>query len=117
MNPNSSVDSKDIREQCSFILHLQSMDSISTKLIEMIVNTSRVMTQAEENHQRSVTPFSYIKYCFDILIQLTTLPQIDSVLFMMDENYRILLNDLISYYLRKYDDNDDAEKLNRLKRL
>lgn len=118
INPNSSLDSKDIKEQCSFILHLQSLDLITTTLIETIVNTSRIMIQTEENyqqeHQSSVLSFSYIKYCFDILIQLTTLPQIDSVLSMMEDNYRILLNELILYYSTRF---DDAEKLNRLKRL
>jgi len=84
----------------------------------MIINTSRLMIQIEENYQReqklTTLPFSYIEFCFKILDQLTRLPEIDSVLLMIDENYRILLDDLISYYSSKF---NDGEKLNRLKKL
>jgi hypothetical protein len=77
-----------------------------------------MMIQIEENHQSNVSSFSYTKFCFEILIQLTTLPEIDSILSMMEDNYRVLLDELISYYSKKFtDDDDDAEKLNRLKRL
>jgi hypothetical protein len=118
INRNSSFDSNDIKDQCSFILHLESFNSITIKLIENIINTSRLMIQAEENyqqeHQSIILPFSYIQFCFNILIQLTTHSQIDTILSMMDENYRILLDELILFYSSKF---DDVEKLNRLKKL
>lgn len=118
INRNPSVDSSDIREQCSFILHLRSFDILTTKLLEMIVSTSRVMIRTEEiyqeEHPSSELPFSYIKFCADILIQLTAHTQIDSVLSMMEEKYRIVLEELIGYYSTRF---DDVEELNRLKRL
>lgn len=118
INENSSIDSSDIKEQCSFLLHLQSFDSITTKFVESIINISRLMMQAEENYQHEhksmVLPFSYIDFCFNIFIELTKFPQIDLVLTLLEENYRILLDELISYYSSRY---DDSEKLNQLKRL
>jgi hypothetical protein len=118
INENFSLDSNDIKDQCSFILHLQSFDSVTTKLIECIINISRLMIQAEENyqeeHKSTILPFSYIEFCFNILVELTTFSQIDLVLSMIDENYRILLDELISYYSSKF---NDVEKLNRLKKL
>jgi hypothetical protein len=75
------------------------------------------MIQIEENYQQEhkliILPFSYIEFCFKILNQLTILPEIDSILSMIDENYRILLDDLISYYSSRF---NDGEILNRLKK-
>jgi hypothetical protein len=76
------------------------------------------MIQAEQSyqqeHQSIRLSFSYIKYCFDILVQLTKFPHIDLVLLMLDENSRKLLDELLEYYSSIY---NDGEKLNRLKNL
>lgn len=118
INRNASADSSDIREQCSFILHLHSFDALTRKLLEMIVNSSRTMIQAEEvyqqEHPSSVLPFSYSKFCLDVLLRLAKAPQLDSVLAMVQEKHRVFLDELISYYATK---SDDVEELNRLKRL
>ncbi|CAF3746768.1 unnamed protein product [Rotaria sordida] len=124
---NSSLNSNNINDQCSFILHLpeknslQSFDYATTKLIETIINISRIMIQAEQYYQQEhksiILSFSYIKFCFHILVELTKLPQIDIALSMIDENYRTLLDDLLSYYSSISSMFNDIEQLNRLKKL
>ncbi|CAF3784793.1 unnamed protein product [Rotaria sordida] len=124
---NSSLNSNNINDQCSFILHLpeknslQSFDYATTKLIETIINISRIMIQAEQYYQQEhksiILSFSYIKFCFHILVELTKLPQIDIALSMIDENYRTLLDDLLSYYSSISSMFNDIEQLSRLKKL
>lgn len=118
LNDDFSIDSNNIKEQCSFILNLKSFDSITSKFIENLIDISRLMIQAEENyqheHKSTILPFSYIDFCFNIFIELRKFPQIDLILTLLEENYRILLDELISYYSSKF---DDGEKLNQLKRL
>jgi len=123
--PSSAFDlqnSNDIKDQCWFILHsFQSIDLVTKPLIELVVNVSRMMIQAEQYYQQEnitkILPFSYIKFCFNILIQLTTLPEIDRALSMLDENSRKLLEDLLEYYSSISSIFSDVEKLNRLKNL
>lgn len=118
LDRNASIDSCDIREQCSLILHTTSFDMLTKKFFELIINITRMMIRSEEiyrqEHPLDILPFSYIKYTWEIFIQLTTLPQIDSILSVIDDKYRILLNELIEYYSTKF---DDVDELNRLKRL
>jgi hypothetical protein len=122
---NLSLDSNDIKNQCLVILHLteinifQLTDSTSIKkLIEIIINISQLMIQAEEKYQQHNKNinlnFSYIKHCFDTLVQLTKLEQIDVILPMIDDNYRLILNQLIDYYSKIF---KDVELLNPLKTL
>lgn len=121
----SSLDlqnSNDIKDQCSYLLHsFQSIDSVTKELIERVVHISRIMIQAEQyyqqEHKTTILPFSYITFCFNILVQLTTLPQIDIALSMIDENSRKLLDDLLEYYSSIASIFNDVEKLNRLKNL
>jgi hypothetical protein len=76
------------------------------------------MIRAEENYQHEhpsmILPFSYMKFCFNLLIEVTKFSQIDLVLSMMEQNDRRLLDELISFYSSKF---DDVDKLNRLKKL
>jgi hypothetical protein len=76
------------------------------------------MIQAEEKYQQDNKNinlnFSYIKHCFDTLVQLTKLEQIDVILPMIDDNYRLILNQLIDYYSKIF---KDVELLNPLKTL
>ncbi|UJR21886.1 hypothetical protein I4U23_024958 [Adineta vaga] len=117
---NSSIsfeNTNDLKEQCSIILH--SFDSINLtikKSIEIIINIIQIMIQAEQTytqeHQINDVTFSYIKYAYDILLQLTILPQIDVLLSMIDGNSRRLLDEELEYYSSMF---DDSETLNRLK--
>ena len=52
----------------------------------------------QQEHKSSILSFSYITFCFNILIELTTLPRIESTLLMIDQNCRASLDDLLSYY-------------------
>lgn len=125
--PNSSLESNDIEQQCSFILHLpeshsfQSLDSSTSILIETMIDISQVMIQAEKQYQTenrsTILPFSYTKFCFDILIELSRLPDIDTALSMIDENHRNLLDELLSYYSSLSSARIDIEQLDRLKNL
>ena len=124
---NSSINSDNIKEQCSFILHLpeknllQSLNCTTMHLVEVIIQISRIMIHAEQQYQQehksSVLPFSYIRFCFDILIELTKVPQLDHALSMIDENYRYLLDELLSYYWSMSSIFKDVEQLNCLKNL
>ena len=115
---NASIDSDDIREQCSLILHSTSFDILTRKLLQTIINVNRMIIRSEEKYQQEhpseILPFSYIKYMLDIWIELIAVPDIDSVLSMLDEQNRMSLDELIDYYSKKF---DDMEELNRLKRL
>ena len=122
-----SLNLNNIKEQCLFVLRLPEdnlytmIRSATTKLIEIITNASRTMIHAEEcyqnENQSSILPFSYINFCYNILIEIATLPQIERSLSMIDQNYRTLFNELLSYYssisLIPY----DIEKLNELKKM
>lgn len=107
----------DLKEQCSAILHsFHSIDLTTKKSIEIVINIIRVMIQAEQTyqleHQLSDVPYSYIKYAYEILLQLAALPHIDVVLPMIDDNIRKVLDEELEYYSSTF---DDSEKLNRLR--
>lgn len=114
---NASIDSDDIREQCSLILHSTSFEILTTKLLQTIINVNRMIIRSEEKYQQEhpseILPFSYIKYMLDIWKELTAVPDISSSLSMLDEQNRMLVDELIDYYAKKF----DVEKLNRLERL
>ncbi|CAF0937621.1 unnamed protein product [Adineta ricciae] len=107
----------DLKQQCSAILHsFHSIDLTTKRSIEIVINIIRVMIQAEQTyrleHQLNDVPYSYIKYAYDILLQLAALPHIDVVLPMIDDSIRIVLDEELEYYSSEF---DDSEKLNRLK--
>jgi hypothetical protein len=109
----------DLREQCSVVLHsLHSIELITSKSIAIVLNVIRAMIEAEQSYQQqqqtASVPFSYIRYGFDVLLYLTTLPHIDSLLSAMNERTRMLLDEELEYYSSTF---DDEEKLNRLKKL
>ncbi|CAF2993598.1 unnamed protein product [Rotaria socialis] len=108
MLSNLSLNSNDIKDQCSFILHapkkifFESYDFASTHFIETIINLCRTMLRAEvhyqEAHKSVILPFSYTKFWFDIFVELAKVPQVNTALCMIDEKYRTILDDLLSYY-------------------
>ncbi|CAF0818380.1 unnamed protein product [Adineta ricciae] len=109
----------DLKEQCSAILHsFHSIDLTTKRSIEIVINVIRVMIQAEQTyqleHQLNDVPYSYIKYAYDILLQLAALPHIDVILPMIDDSIRIVLDEELEYYSSTF---DDSEKLNRLRSL
>ncbi|CAF1219727.1 unnamed protein product [Adineta steineri] len=118
--PNSSIDLEnitDIKEQCSFILHSFQLITYPTKkLLEIIIHICRIMLRAEDLYRKKnateEVPFSYVRFCFDILVQLTEFPQIDIALLMIDQHSRKSLDHLIDCYSEEY---NDSEKLNRLR--
>jgi hypothetical protein len=116
----------DIKGQCSLILRLppkglfRIANTATTKLVEIIINTCRTMVYAEKHYQqehKSLIPsFSYIQFCYNILIELTTLPRIESSLSMMDPTCRSSLDDLLSYYSSIPSLFKDVNKLDRLRK-
>lgn len=118
MDQNASINSDDIREQCSFILHSKPLDMLTRKLLETLITVNRMFIRSEEKYQREhpseILSFSYIKYMLNIWIELIAVDDVDSTVSMLDEQYRIGLDQLIDYYSKK---NGDVEELNRLKRL
>ena len=104
----------EIKDKCSSILHLQSIELINTHFIENLIHVIRIMIQAEEEYQLSSQSFSYIQYCLKIWLELSTDSQIDLILRMIDDEYRTQLDEILSYYLLKC---PDVDKLNRLKQL
>ncbi|CAF4401855.1 unnamed protein product, partial [Adineta steineri] len=89
--PNSSIDLEnitDIKEQCSFILHSFQLITYPTKKnLEIIIHMCRIMLRAEDLYRKKnateKVPFSYVRFCFDILVQLTEFSQIDIALLMI----------------------------------
>ncbi|CAF0950852.1 unnamed protein product [Rotaria sordida] len=122
----NSLKSNDIKGQCSFILRLPTKglckitSSATSKLVQTIINACRIMVNAEKRYQQEHTSiilqFSYIKFCFDILLELTTLSRIDLELSMIDQHYRTSLNDLLSYYSSISSILHDVNKLDRLRK-
>jgi hypothetical protein len=118
--------SHDIKGACLLILRLPSKGLLkitsgaTPKLIETIVNACRTMVYAEkryqQDHKSSILPFSYITFSFNILIELTTLPRLDSTILMINENCRASLDDLLSYYSSISSIFNDVSKLERLRK-
>jgi hypothetical protein len=122
----TTLKSHDIKTACSLILRLPAKSlfkiasGASVKLVETIVNVCRTMVYAEkryqQEHKSSILSFSYIKFSFNILIELTTLPRIDSTLLMIDQNCRASLDDLLSYYSSISSILNEVDKLDRLRK-
>ncbi|CAF4644236.1 unnamed protein product, partial [Rotaria sp. Silwood2] len=122
----NSLKSNDIKGQCSLILRLPTKglfkvtSTATPKLVETIINACRIMVDAEkryqQQHKSTILQFSYIKYCFNILVELTTLPRIDSALSMTSQHYQASLNDLLSYYSSISSILNDVNKLDRLRK-
>ena len=116
----------DIEGQCLLMLRLPAKglfkfaSSASPKLVEAITRVCRTMVHAEKRYQQEhkshIAPFSYIQFCFQLLIQLTTLPRIDSALSMIDVDHRTSLDDLLAYYSSISSTLTDVDKLNRLRK-
>lgn len=125
MYSHLSLNSDDIKDQCSFILHsseinfFQSFDYATSKLVETITNICHIMIQAEKNYQRdnktTIIPFSYTDLCYRLLVELTKLPQLDVAILMLDNHPRLLLNDLLSYYSSISSIYNNVEQLDPLK--
>lgn len=121
----NSLKPDDIKGQCSLIIRLPAkglfkiIGSANPKVVEIIINVCRVMVNAEkfyqQQHKSSILQFSYVKFCFNLLIELTTLPRLDSALLMMDKIYQAALDDLISYFSSLSSILPNIEKLDRLK--
>ncbi len=122
----NTLKSDDLKTACSLILRLppknlfKIANTASVKLIETIVHTCRTMIEAEkryqQEHKSSILPFSYITFSFNLLIELTTLPRLDSNLLMIDSNSRASLDDLISYSSSISTILHDVNKLDRLRK-
>ncbi|CAF3435057.1 unnamed protein product [Rotaria sp. Silwood1] len=122
----NSLKLNDIKSQCSLVLRLPTKglfkiaNSASSKLVEVIINACRIMVDAEKRYQQvhksSILQFSYIKFCFNILIELTTLPRIESALLMIGQDYRASLDDLLSYFSSISSILHDVNKLDRLRK-
>jgi len=121
-----ALKSDDMKNVCSFILRLPTKGlfkvatNASVKLIEMIVLATRTMINAEkqfqQEHKSTILPFSYLKMSFDLLIELTTLPRLDSNLLMIDQHCRAVLDDLLTYAASISTILNDVSKLERLRK-
>jgi len=121
-----ALKSHDIKGACSLILRLpvkglfKIVSGASVKLVETIVNVCQTMIYAEkryqQEHKSSVLPFSYITFSFNMLIELTTLPRLESTLLMIDQNCRAALDDLLSYSSSISSILNDVDKLDRLRK-
>jgi tetratricopeptide (TPR) repeat protein len=120
--------SDDIKGACSLILRLpikgllKIISGVSPKLIETIVLACRTMIYAEARYKQthelsaSSSSFSYITFSFNILIELTTLPRLDSALSMIDQQCRASLDDLLAYSSSVSTIINDLGKLERLRK-
>lgn len=118
--------SNDIKGACSLILRLPDknllkiISGVTPKLIEIMVSACQTMVYAEKRHQQehksSILPFSYIRFSFNILSELTTLPRLDSTLAMIDQYSRASLDDLLAYYSSISSILNGVEKLDRLRK-
>jgi hypothetical protein len=121
----TTLKSDDIKGACSLILRLPAkglfkiVTNASVKLIETIVNACRTMIYAEarykQTHDLSTSSFSYITFSFNILIELTTIPRLDSTLLMIDQPCRESLDDLLAYSSSVSTIINDVSKLERLR--
>jgi hypothetical protein len=116
--------SNSIQNYCLFILHLSEINFFQSfhltsmkKFIEIFIHFNQLIIQLEENYQKNNQiinlNFSYINYCFQILIQLTNIQQIELILSMIDDNYRLLLDQLIDYYSTSFDQLHVLKKLKK----
>jgi hypothetical protein len=71
----------------------------------------------KQTHELSASSsFSYITFSFNILIELTTLPRLDSALSMIDQQCRASLDDLLAYSSSVSTIINDLGKLERLRK-
>lgn len=116
----------DIEGQCVLMLRVPTKglfkfaSAASPKLVETIIRVCRTMVHSEkrfqQEHKSRIAPFSYIQFCFQLLVQVTTLPRIESALMMIDVDHRASLDDLLAYYSSISSTLTDVEKLNRLRK-
>jgi hypothetical protein len=122
----TSLKTNDIKGQCSLILRIPAkglykiVNTATPKLVEIIINACRTMVYAEkryqQEHKSSILSFSYIQFCYNILIELTTLQRIEPTLLMLDQNHRSSLDDVLSYYASLPSLFKDVNKLDRLRK-
>ncbi|CAM4747662.1 unnamed protein product [Rotaria magnacalcarata] len=120
-----SLKPNDLKSQCSLILRLPTKGLFkitgpaTSKGVETIVSACRIMIDAEKIYQQanksSILQFSYVKFCFNILLELATLPRLDSALLMMDPMHRASLDNLLAYFSSLSSILTDVNKLDRLK--
>lgn len=122
----SSLKADDIRGQCSLMLRVPTKalyklaNAASSKLVETMARAAQTMVSAEKRHVQGrkdlSLPFNYSLFCFQLLIQLTTLPRIESSVAMIDEPSRAALDDLLVHYASMPSVNEDVQKLDRLRK-
>ena len=122
----NTLKSQDIKAACSLILRLpdkglfEIIGSASTKLIETFAKTSRTMIYAEkryqQEHKSTILPFSYVKFAFNLLCGLTTIPRLDLTISMIDQTSRAALDDVLSYFTSISSILTGIEKLDRLRK-
>jgi hypothetical protein len=122
----NALKSNDIKGQCSLILRIPAKglfklsSTASPKLIETLVRVCRTMVYAEKRYQQEhkslILPFSYITFSFNILVELTILPRIESTLSMIDQTCRASLDDILAYYSSISLMLNDVNKLDRLRK-
>lgn len=122
----NTLKSEDIKAACSLILRLPDkglfkvMSSASEKLIKAMVKTARTMIYAErryqQEHKSAILPFSYVKFAFNLLCELTTLPRLDSTISMIDQTTRTALDEILTYFSSISSILTGIEKLDRLRK-
>ena len=115
----------DIGGQCQLMLSVPNKmlynfaHNASPKIVEMILRVCRTVTEAEKvftGHNPSTPlPYSYTEFSFQLLVQLTTLPRLDSALGMIGPDYQLTLNEMLEYYSSISSLSDEIEKLQKLR--
>ena len=121
----NTLKADDTRSHCALMLRIapkalfKLASSASPKLVEIMANACRTMVHAEKRyqheHKSSILPFSYVRFCCNLLVELTTLPRLDSALLMIDPACRASLDDLIAYFSSISSTLNETDKLSRLR--
>lgn len=124
-NKLNSMKETDVEGQCQLFLSVPNKmlysfaHNASPKIVEMILRVCNTMLAAEraftEGNPSTPLPYSYTDFCFQLLIQLTTLPRLDSALGMIGEDYRATLNEILEFYSSISSLSNDIDKLKRLR--
>ena len=122
----NTLKADDTQGHCALVLRIppkglfKLASSASPKLVEILVNACQTMVHAEQRHQQehktSIFPFSYVRFCFNLMIELTALPRVESALSMIDPACRASLDDLLAYLSSISSTLNDTDKLSRLRK-
>jgi hypothetical protein len=121
-----NLKANDIMGQCRLILRVPEKAlfklarSATPKLVETIIRVCQTMIRAEKRYQQehklSVSSFSYLQFSFQLLVQLTALPRLDSALLMIDTEHRASLDDSLAYFSSMPLVSNNIQKLDRLRK-